>query len=83
LPIPKHGKALATRPKRWPRFLTTEKEWNHETKITEDPGAVISINLTRLQGWQPQTNGDAVVTLRDGTQLQCSRRRRKALEQSR
>jgi two-component system LytT family response regulator len=41
------------------------------------------INLARLQGWQPQTNGDAVVTLRDGTQLQCSRRRRKALEQSR
>jgi two-component system LytT family response regulator len=40
------------------------------------------VNLSCVRSWQPQATGEAVVTLRDGTQLQCSRRRRKALEQA-
>lgn len=38
------------------------------------------VNLSRVQGWQAQANGDALLTLGDGTRLQCSRRRRKAFE---
>ena len=40
------------------------------------------INLAQVHDWRPQEAGDFAVTLRDGTQLQCSRRRRKALEQA-
>lgn len=40
------------------------------------------VNLAQVHDWQPQGAGDLAVTLRDGTQLQCSRRRRKALAQA-
>ena len=38
------------------------------------------VNLERVKDWQLQCSGDCSVTLRDGTQLKLSRRRRKALE---
>ena len=40
------------------------------------------VNLARVKEWLPQTTGDLTITLYDGTQLQCSRRRRKVLEQA-
>lgn len=40
------------------------------------------VNLAQVQDWRPQDAGDFAVSLRDGTQLQCSRRRRKALEKA-
>lgn len=40
------------------------------------------VNLARVKEWLPQTAGDLAVILHDGTQLQGSRRRRKALAQA-
>ncbi len=40
------------------------------------------VNLSRVKHWQPQASGEVIVTLQDGTQLQCSRRRRWALERA-
>lgn len=39
------------------------------------------VNLDRVQELQPQFNGEALVVLRDGTELKLSRNRREALEQ--
>jgi two-component system, LytTR family, response regulator len=40
------------------------------------------VNLAQVRDWHPREAGEFAVILRDGTQLQCSRRRRKALEQA-
>jgi two-component system LytT family response regulator len=40
------------------------------------------VNLERVKHWQPQAAGEGFVTLHDGTRLQCSRRRRKAVEEA-